>query len=518
MNKRYNRILERQLSKYIDPAKIGEMENFLEAVSNSYDYFDNDRILIERSMDISGQELTFLNQQLRENAEQNEQIIDALRNMIITFKTDDEKLNHIKHAEMTDALLLIDFVKAQAELLKSTEENLQLAKTKAEEANQSKSRFLANMSHEIRTPLNAILGFTEYLLADSKNEEQRDLLSVIHNSGETLLKLINDILDLAKIEQRKIDIEKINFNLREMMISGLNPYKIKTNQKNLDFVISFDPEIPEYVNGDPHRIRQAVVNLVSNSIKFTSIGFINIHFELADKSCADPNKFYLQILVSDSGIGVKKEQQEFIFNDFAQADETTTRLYGGTGLGLNIVRQFAQLMNGSVWVESPNPRNKTISSFEGSLFFLELELEIAMPEKENAPIEYLPKRLIFDDPVYVLVAEDNLINQKLIGSLLESMNCKVILSENGAEALKIYNEGKKIDIILMDAQMPVMNGYEATSAIRKLGSKIPIIGVSANVFKDDIEQCYNAGMNAHLGKPYTRNQLYDVIANGIFSC
>lgn len=514
MTELYNRILERQIAKHLDAEKSKGLENFLEAVSKSYSHFDNDRILIERAMDLSSRELTDANQQLKDNSSKNDLIIKALKETVLALQPTHSPFSSSETNELNDALMLVEFVRTQAELRKKAEGDLILAKQKAEEANQSKSRFLANMSHEIRTPLNAILGFTEILLSHPKNDEQKDLLDIIHSSGDSLLKLLNDILDLAKIEQGRLELENLHFNLRDAMTSGLTPYRVKTNMKNLEFSISFDAALPEQVVGDPHRIRQAVVNLVGNALKFTSIGFIRVHFELAKPLTPGAKTFMLNIKVSDSGIGVKKEHHELIFQDFSQADEATNRLYGGTGLGLNIVKQLAGLMHGSISVESPNPRDKGLPGYDGSLFNFQVQLGLPAIEFLSEQEESARAKLQFDKKLKVLIAEDNYLNQKLIVSFLKSMNCDVTVAGDGAEALKYYSGEAQYDLILMDAQMPVMNGFEATMAIRRTGSKIPIIGVTANVFKDDIESCLRAGMNSHLGKPFSKRALY----NAMVSC
>jgi signal transduction histidine kinase/CheY-like chemotaxis protein/tetratricopeptide (TPR) repeat protein len=396
---------------------------------------------------------------------------------------------------------------------KRVEMSLIEAKEHAEIANKSKSVFLANMSHEIRTPLNGILGFTDLLLNECRDEQQRNYLHHIRNSGDSLLLLLNDILDFNRIEHGRLEIDAVNFNLQEMFSQSLAPYQIMANEKGLSLELHFDSYAPVWIISDPLRLKQLLINYVSNALKFTHSGLIKVEVR-ADADATNKDQITLSVTVSDSGIGIDEEKQDAIFSPFVQADSSTTRKFGGTGLGLAITRQLARLMNGDAGVLSPG---KLASGEQrGSDFWFtvkagkgfEEQKEIASTPKEN---------FAFASSVKVLVAEDNPVNQMLMRKILETMNCEVTIVENGQLAVKEVVAGI-YDLVLMDIQMPVMDGYQATAMIRqgKNGS-IPVIGVSANVFKEDIRRSYDAGMDAHIGKPFTKEQLYRTIIQFILS-
>ena len=396
-----------------------------------------------------------------------------------------------------------------AELEKATQE-AQAAKETAEKASRSKSGFLANMSHEIRTPLNGILGFTDLLLRNDPSEDDKKYLELIRSSGDTLLNLLSDILDLNKIEQGKLTIEKIRFNLVENIKQTLTPYQYRANEKGLQISVSFDERIPQMVLGDPTRIKQLVINLVSNSIKFTETGGIFVRFEL-DSTINNDSSFRLKGIVSDSGIGISEDKQELIFDSFTQADGSFTRKYGGSGLGLSIVKQLLRLMGGRIELHSPNPSKPFESASPGASFEFYLDLQALEPNGNGTdlnPSNTEQKVLKFSEKYRILLVEDNKINQLLAMTILQNFGAEVITADDGLQGVeKIKSED--VDLVLMDVQMPVMNGYESTAAIRAMGMQLPIIGLTANVYKEDIEKCIDSGMNAHLGKPFTEAILFN---------
>ncbi len=391
---------------------------------------------------------------------------------------------------------------------KVQERTIELEKVKeaAERANQSKTRFLSSMSHEIRTPLNGILGFTEILSKSSlSKEEEQEYLMHIKMAGELLSKLIGDILDLNKIEEGKLNLENESFHFKEFIESSLYPYKFQINENGIDFVMEIDRRIPDYMISDRHRINQLLVNLVGNSIKFTKEGQIGIKIS-GDK--IDEENFMLKMKVYDTGIGIPPDKFEKIFESFTQANETIGRNFGGSGLGLAIVKHLVTVMNGTIKVTSPFP-SRLSKGNAGSCFEIELPVKIDTARRDRAggEMEINDLRSLEGRNVSVLVVDDNIMNQKLASFLLEKMGCKVRVAGDGQEALDLVKTSK-FDVILMDVHMPLMDGYEASQIMRKqLHLETPIVGVTANVFKDDIEKCIRAGMNDHLGKPYVENQL-----------
>ena len=389
---------------------------------------------------------------------------------------------------------------------KRIENHLIEAKEHAEMANHSKSIFLANMSHEIRTPLNAILGFADVLLKESTDMQQREYLVHIKNAGDNLLILLNDILDFNKIEHGKLEIERVNYNLHELISLSVAPYKLHAEEKGLQFEVQCESDVPSFVKGDPHRTRQLLVNYISNAIKFTQHGVIRVTVKKID---ASDGKLKLRFTVSDSGIGIPDEKQNKIFDAFTQADSSTTRKFGGTGLGLAINKQLSMLLGGDSGVISPGVLAD--SNQPGSDFWFELVVEAGCYEVTSQASMKIINQSGFSEPVRILVAEDNLINQLLMKKVLESMNCIVTMVENGKQAVDAVNN-TDFDAILLDIQMPVMDGHQAAMLLRqKLTEYIPIIGVSANVFRDDIIKSTMAGMNAHIGKPFKASELFEIL-------
>jgi signal transduction histidine kinase len=372
------------------------------------------------------------------------------------------------------------------------------AQIKAEIAMAAKQQFLSNMSHEIRTPMNAMLGFTRVALKTDLSPKQKEYLSAIKTSGDSLIVLINDILDLAKVDAGKMEFEQKPFKLADSMSSLLHLFEPKIQEKNLVLKTKYDQNIPEILRGDAVRLHQIILNLLSNAVKFTNAGTITVSVKLLNE---DREKATIEFAISDTGIGIATDKIDEIFENFHQAASDTTRLFGGTGLGLAIVKQLVKAQNGTIDVES------TIG--KGSTFSFQLNFNKAEKQAEFVPqIEELNTDI---KNIKVLVVEDMLLNQLLMKTILDDFGFERDIAGNGriaVEQLKI----KSYDIILMDLQMPEMNGFEATKYIREtLKSNIPIIALTADVTTVDLEKCTAVGMNDYIAKPVDEHILYHKI-------
>jgi len=385
--------------------------------------------------------------------------------------------------------------------LKNIQFQLEKAKAIAEQSSLDKSQFLSSMSHEIRTPLNAIIGLTHLLSEEEPKPEQIENLNTLSFSAQNLLVLINDILDFNKIEAGKIVLEKIDFNLRELLKNIKHGFQIAADENKNNLILSIDEHLPHYIKGDPTRLSQILTNLVGNAVKFTKNGKININVKLIEK-----NKTNVAILfaVADTGIGIPKEKQHLIFDGFTQATSETTRKYGGTGLGLAITKKLLEMQNSQITLESEEGKGATFS------FILKAEYS---DEKQETEIK--PTQNIFHsfEKQRVLVVEDNLANQLVAKKFLTKWGLNVTIAEDGLIALKLLSY-QDFDLILMDIQMPNMNGYEATRAIRKMEKyrKLPIIALTASVHSGIGEKALDAGMNDYVLKPFEPSQLYQKIA------
>ncbi|MEY2828202.1 MAG: hypothetical protein RIQ33_60 [Bacteroidota bacterium] len=388
-------------------------------------------------------------------------------------------------------------------LIRKKQQELLWAKEKAEEAALEKQQFASIMSHEVRTPLNAVIGMTNLLLMDNPRENQIQELSTLKFAAENLLSLVNDILDFSKIESGKVLLEQITFDLPVMVTNLRNSYQFKADEKNIKINAIIDETIPHQLIGDPTRIAQILNNLVSNAIKFTDIGYVDVSVRVLGMNT---EKATIRFEVSDSGIGISAEKHHTIFESFSQANSDTTRKYGGTGLGLTITKKLIELHQSNIFIESEIGK--------GSTFYFDLTFNISTEKLLPIPnFDDLGEKNMVGKRI--LLVEDNPFNQLIATKFLEKWNAVVETAENGRVALEILSKTNNFDLILMDIQMPELDGIETTKAIRKLDDialqRIPIIALTAVAMENDKEKLLNDGMNDYISKPFNPTELYKKI-------
>lgn len=427
----------------------------------------------------------------------------------VTFSADDNGKKALRFGTILIAFVLIsgavlfwviiNTIRTQDSLIKQ----LNISERKVKEAAAIKEKFMANMSHEIRTPLNAILGFTSLLQKKTLDAEAAQHVQTIHQSGENLLSIVNDILDLSKIEAGMMRIESVPFSIGSIMQATETMFRAKAAEKELQLSFYTDETLPAAVEGDPVRLTQVLVNLVGNALKFTNSGSVTVTVK---NEGMENDKVIACITIRDTGIGIEKEKLDLVFERFRQAEDAVNRSYGGTGLGLSIVKELVQLQGGTIAAES--------TPGKGTEFRLTIPYTIA--GTINKPALHIPRKInATTGAAHILVAEDNEVNQLLIKHLLTSWQFTFDIVQNGREALDQL-KSKQYDLILMDIQMPEMDGYAATQQIRQqLKLTTPIIAMTAHAFAGEKEKCLNHGMNEYISKPISEQLLHELITQYI---
>ncbi|MEA5402418.1 ATP-binding protein [Arcicella sp. DC2W] len=500
-NTTFHRLLAKQIKKHLtDECLENEnFQNFIKAVNESYLSFDRDKELFEHSSQLNERDYAEINNKLKDEIKQRrlsvEKLIEAIYSLEVSEETEEKPLNP------DDMLGLMDFLKVQIDNRKQLEADLRKSKELAEAATQAKSEFLSMMSHEIRTPLNAIVGLTYLMQQEEVSDSLAENLKILQFSTNNLHVLINDILDFSKIEAGKVELERVPFDIKQLVSNIKKANQIKAEEKGNKVRLMIDDDVPNVLIGDALRLGQIITNLISNAVKFTKNGSITIELSQRRRTATHVT---IDISVIDTGIGIPLDKQAMIFDKFTQANSETTRQFGGTGLGLVITRSLLQLHGSDIHLESEEGK--------GSTFYFTLDLEIGteLRTKVNeAHTELLNENTL--KGVKVLLVEDYPMNIKVATKFLERWQIVIDVAENGQIALDKYERGK-YDVILMDIQMPVLDGYTATARIRETDTDTPIIALTASATLNNQDRAFLVGMNDYVTKPFNPNELFQKIA------
>ena len=490
----YHKILENQIQKTLSVEQLNDpnIQQLLKLVDNSYKNFESDHQLTEHAFLIGEKEYQDELHNLHSRNNIYNQSVKKLKDAIISL---DPNASLIIDKEDAELVSIIAYLEKQVQKRKETEAELIRAKEQAEDGARAKSDFLSVMSHEIRTPLNAIIGIAHLLLQDKLLPCQLENLKALNISAENLLRLINDILDFGKIEEGKIVLVEKNVGLQQLAENIKSAYHIRAAERGNTISLKTDASLPEFVLGDEVRLGQVLHNLVSNAVKFTRNGDITIQL-LLKKIHNDSVTIFFS--VSDTGIGIEKEKQHLIFDRFTQADPNIAHEFGGSGLGLAIVKKLIALHNSDIYVNSEHGR--------GSVFHFTITFKKGKPEIQQQVAAGTGDL----SGIKILLVEDVEFNIMVARKMITNWNGAVDIAENGAVAVSKTRE-IDYDIILMDLQMPVMDGYNATQHIRNFNEDIPIIALTASASPDIVHRTREFGMTDYLAKPFKPGELYEMI-------